>query len=66
MQTDTQVQPQVFMGLAAELWDTVAPAGVEVSNADVVHSEENILRWMAYLPQDCIEAMIRMGWDVTT
>jgi hypothetical protein len=33
---------------------------------DVVHSEENILMWMEYLPQDCIETMIRMGWDCTT
>jgi len=66
MGTDTQVQPQVFMQLAGELWDAAAPAGVPVGNAELVRSEENILRWMAYLPQDCIEAMILMGWDVTT
>jgi hypothetical protein len=66
MQTDTLVQPQVFMGLAGESWDAPARACVGVSNADVVRSEENILRWMEYLPQDCIEAMIHMGWDVTT
>jgi hypothetical protein len=66
METDTQVHPQVFMALAAELWYAPAPAGAEVSNTDVVRSEENILQWMAYLPQDCIETMIRMGWDVTT
>jgi hypothetical protein len=29
-------------------------------------SEANILCWMEYLPQDCIETMIRMGWDLTT
>jgi hypothetical protein len=66
METDTQFQPQVYMGLAGELWDASAPAGVGVGNADMVRSEENILRWMAYLPQDCVETMIRMGWDVTT
>jgi hypothetical protein len=66
METDTQVQPPVFMELAAELWDAPAPPGVGVGHTDIVRSEENILRWMAYLPQDCIEAMIRMGWDVTT
>jgi hypothetical protein len=26
---------------------------------DVAHSEENIFNWMEYLPQDCIETMIR-------
>jgi hypothetical protein len=66
METDALVQPQVYMGLAGELWDAPVPAGVMAGNADVVRSEENILRWMAYLPQDCIETMIRMGWDVTT
>jgi hypothetical protein len=66
METDTLVQPQVFMELVAELWNARAPAGARVGNAELVRSEENILRWMAYLPQDCIEAMIRMGWDVTT
>jgi len=29
-------------------------------------SDANVLRWMEYLPQDCIETMIRMGWDLTT
>jgi hypothetical protein len=24
------------------------------------------LRWMSYLPEDCIRTMIAMGWDVTT
>jgi hypothetical protein len=66
METDTQVQPQGFMELTGELWDAPVPAGVPVGNDEVVRSEENILRWMAYLPQECIEAMIRMGWDLTT
>jgi hypothetical protein len=66
METDIQVQPHFFMELARELWDAPAPAGVPVGNAELVRSEDNILGWMAYLPQDCIEAMIRMGWDLTT
>jgi hypothetical protein len=33
---------------------------------DNARSEANILCWMEYLPQDCIETMIRMGWDLTT
>jgi hypothetical protein len=32
----------------------------------MAHSEENILRWMEYLPDDCIRTMILMGWDITT
>jgi hypothetical protein len=33
---------------------------------DVAHSEANILNWMQYLPQDCIERMIRLRWDLST
>jgi hypothetical protein len=77
METETLVQPYVFMELSKELWEAAtaktrakptvnATAGGRVCNADLIRSEENILRWMAYLPQDCVETMIRMGWDVTT
>jgi uncharacterized NAD(P)/FAD-binding protein YdhS len=33
---------------------------------DVAHSEQNILQWMTYLPPDCIQCMIKMGWDIST
>jgi hypothetical protein len=33
---------------------------------NVQHSEANILAWMAYLPQDCVETMIKLGWDRST
>jgi hypothetical protein len=32
----------------------------------VARSEANIVRWMEYLPEDCIRRMIDMKWDVTT
>jgi hypothetical protein len=44
-----------------ELSDTALPIDVRVSDADVVRSENNILQWMSYLPEDCIKAMIAMG-----
>jgi len=34
--------------------------------ADVARSDSNVLQWMSYLPEDCINTMIAMGWDVTT
>jgi len=36
------------------------------NDADVARSKKNVLKWMAYLPEDCIRTMIQMGWDVTT
>jgi hypothetical protein len=40
--------------------------GRESAAADIAHSEKNILRWMEYLPEDCIRTMVLMGWDITT
>ena len=66
METDTQVLQRVFVELSMELSDTASHINARGSDADVVRSEINILQWMSYLPEDCIKAMIAMGWDVTT
>jgi hypothetical protein len=29
-------------------------------------SIRNITLWRAYLPEDCVKAMIKMGWDRST
>jgi hypothetical protein len=29
-------------------------------------SERNIAAWRSYLPEDCVAAMIAMGWDEST
>jgi hypothetical protein len=64
MDTYTQVPHRVFIDLLEGL---SAPSSMEVQNDDdVARSERNILRWMEYLPEDCIRTMIQMGWDVTT
>ena len=66
MEANTQVLKRVFVKLPMESSDTALPIDVRVSDADVVRSENNILQWMSYLPEDCIRAMIAMGWDVST
>jgi hypothetical protein len=41
-------------------------SGATAPNADLRRSTMNIEMWSTYLPADCIETMIRMGWDKTT
>jgi hypothetical protein len=65
MDTYTQVPQRVFVELPEELSETASLIDLE-DDADVARSESNILRWMAYLPEDCIRTMIQMGWDLTT
>jgi hypothetical protein len=51
--------------VAAELSDTRS-LNTTPTVADVARSDSNVLQWMSYLPEDCINTMIAMGWDVTT
>jgi hypothetical protein len=66
MELDTVVQIQDFLELPGAPSDAATPAEARVNDADPARSEENILQWMSYLPEDCIRSMIEMGWDVTT
>jgi hypothetical protein len=64
METSTLMQN--FDELPGEPPEAAAPVEVRANEDDVARSEENILQWMSYLPEDCIRTMIDMGWDVTT
>jgi len=66
VETDTLVQQQDFVEPPGEPSDAATPVEVRVNDDDVARSEENILQWMSYLPEDCVRTMIEMGWDVTT
>ena len=66
METINQVRQALFIEFPAELSDPAVPVDAEAEAAQIARSEENIFRWMAYLPEDCIATMIAMGWDITT
>jgi hypothetical protein len=55
-----------FVEFSGEPSEAAAPVEARVNEDDAARSEENILQWMSYLPEDCIRTMIDMGWDVTT
>jgi hypothetical protein len=66
MQDDSQAQQRVSAEMPTEPSEASASVEVQVSSADGARSEDNILEWMAYLPEDCVRTMIDMGWDITT
>jgi hypothetical protein len=66
MNPDTLVQQQDFVEVPGESREVATPVELWVNADDAARSEENILQWMSYLPEDCIRTMIEMGWDVTT
>ena len=66
METYTHASQRAFVELFSEPSVAATPHEAGTSDADVARSEENILQWMSYLPENCIRTMIDMGWDVTT
>jgi hypothetical protein len=39
---------------------------VVMQACDAARSQQNIAEWSSYLPADCVNTMISMGWDVST
>jgi hypothetical protein len=66
METQAHAQLRPFIEMPEECLDIASPTIQCESEADIAHSEENILRWMSYLPDECIRTMVLMGWDLTT
>jgi hypothetical protein len=66
MGTQTRLQRRPCIELQSESLAIAARADARESTADIARSEENILRWISYLPEDCIRTMVLMGWDMTT
>lgn len=60
-----QILPQSFLEGSSESSDAILPIDARAEDG-IRRSEDNILQWMSYLPEDCIRTMILMGWDVST
>jgi hypothetical protein len=59
-------QRPAFIEMQSVSLAVAARADARETAVDIAHSEENILQWMSYLPEDCIRTMVLMGWDLTT
>jgi hypothetical protein len=66
METDMLAPQQVLVDIFEKSLDVAAQNGTGANDEETARSEENILQWMSYLPEDCVRTMIAMGWDVTT
>ena len=66
MEPDTLAQQQDIDEPAEESSGGAAAVEGRVNPHGAARSEENILQWRSYLPEDCVRTMIEMGWDITT
>lgn len=63
---DTNALVTKFVDISGKSCATATTIGVLADAAGAARSEKNIVQWTSYLPEDCIRAMVAMGWDVTT
>jgi hypothetical protein len=58
--------PYPVQDVANEYQAPPATLGRErLSPEDAARSAENIALWKSYLPDDCVAAMIALGWDLS-
>ena len=66
MNTDGSLLRDVYEQLQDDPSGTITPIGWDPDEDDATRSRKNILQWRSFLPKDCVDTMIRMGWDFTT
>jgi hypothetical protein len=63
---DTDSSQNVF-AMIDRMPHIIAPLTAEpLSGADAAHWANNIFLWSSYLPRDCVQSTIRMGWHHST
>jgi len=65
MNSDGPAPAAAARQLVHESADRSFPADGQISEADAARAAENIRVWRSYLPQDCVDTMIKMGWHLS-
>ena len=66
MNTNTQLLNTPTTEEFGGSYGNATSSGLPVSEIAARRSAENIDSWQAYLPANCIETMVRLGWDHST
>jgi hypothetical protein len=62
MNTGTYPRPGIFTRSANSKAELVGQSATLAG----VRAAGNIELWQSYLPENCVDTMIKMGWDQTT
>jgi hypothetical protein len=62
------IDPSIFLPypLSLQYSDGAAENPNGTRWAGIQRAERNVRVWSAYLPPECVNLMIRMGWDQST
>jgi hypothetical protein len=59
-------QRKGFTGIHGEAQAISESMSASRSGPEPTRSAKNVLIWRSYLPRDCVESMVNMGWDHST
>jgi hypothetical protein len=65
MNFDTSPRVPIFAVPHVHLSDYATEVTKRTIRVESVRSVGNIRLWNSYLPYDCVNTMIKMGWDLT-
>jgi hypothetical protein len=66
MNVDAWPRAAIFAALHTQTLDCPTENPERRFRINNLRSVKNILVWRSYLPEDCVNTMIQMGWDQTT
>jgi hypothetical protein len=65
MESYMNIDPSIFAASHEQLCLCTSEIAEWAIGVRSLRSQENVLRWRTYLPEDCVNTMIKMGWDRT-
>lgn len=63
--TPTDVPANFITRTKGEPYGTVTLTNAHIKPIDSARAAENIVEWRTYLPEDCVNAMVKAGWHGT-
>jgi hypothetical protein len=66
MNFDAWPRAAIFSALHMQTLDWPTENSKPTFRVNSMRSLRNIRNWRTYLPEDCVNTMIEMGWDQTT
>lgn len=63
--TPTYVPANVIPRTKGEPYGTLTFTNAHIKPVDSARAADNIAEWRKYLPEDCVNAMVKAGWHRT-
>jgi hypothetical protein len=63
--TPTYDPANVIAGTKGEPYGNLTLTNAHIKPIDSARAAENIAAWRKYLPEDCVNAMVKAGWHGT-